>query len=92
MSYAVITKVAAATEGGNLAMGEVYLDPKAKGGSFSDPHLPIGEALGNPMLAMWVRTPVFRAGEILVLDGNDRDQTFDTIEEAVAAARAAADG
>jgi hypothetical protein len=102
MTIAVITKVCDNRSGGNLAMGDVYMDPQATGGDYDDPRLPLAEVMGNPMLALYVQTPVFRTGEILILDGNDRDQfgrkpskwdvtceTFATIEEAIVAAREA---
>lgn len=106
MTYGVITKVCDPTTGGNLktAIGSVFLDPQAKGGSFKDPHLPLGRALGDPMLDLYVQIPVFTVGELLVMDGNDRDQMgrkpskwdvvcemFGTIDEAVARAREVAD-
>jgi hypothetical protein len=107
MRFGVITKVCDPTSGGNLctAAGQVFLDPQAKGGSFDDPHLSLGEALGQRMLELYVQVPVFTVGELLVLDGNDRDQMgrkpskwdvtceeFNDIESAAARARAVADG
>lgn len=73
--FHVVTKVPADNDPGNLAMAtDVYLDPQAKGGSFSDPHERLAEGLGQPLLALYIQRPVFRLGEILVLDHNDRDQ------------------
>lgn len=75
MRYGVITKVPAPGDPGNLAMGlDVFLDPQATGGTYEDEHKPLGVALGNPLLGIYVQTPVFRLGEILLLDDNDRDQ------------------
>ncbi len=77
MRFGVITKVADPASGGNLAtaMGQVFLDPQAKGGDYGDPHLEFTEALGlDPMLGLYMQVPVFTVGELLVLDGNDRDQ------------------
>lgn len=72
--YGVITRVAEPKSGGNLAFGESWLDPQAKGGSFEDGYEPLASALGNPKLALYIRTPVFRVGELLILNENDRDQ------------------
>ncbi len=54
------------------ALGEVWLDPQAQGKPWDSPLLPLGEALGQPMLDMFVRARVFRRGEVLVMRG-DRD-------------------
>lgn len=104
MTIHVVTKVG---EGrGNLAsaLGQVWLDPQASGGSYDDPVVPLGRAVGQPLLEMYVLAPVFRLGELLVLLG-DRDQlgrkpskwdveleAFDTIAEAAARAREVAEG
>ena len=98
MRYAVITEVPSDGDYANLAMGPVYLDPQAEGGSYTDPYKDIGTALGNPLLNLYVRVPVFRKGELLLIDHNDRDQfgrkpskwtvtcqEFDTLEEAAVA-------
>ena len=76
MRIGVITKVAAPETGGNLcsALGQVFLDPQAKGNGYDSPHEEIGAALGNPMISLYVKVAVFRVGEILLLGNDDRDQ------------------
>lgn len=106
MRFGVITKVCDPETGGNLAsgLGRVYLDPQAKGGGYDDPHLPVGKALGQPMLDLYLQYTVFTVGELLVLDHNDRDQMgrkpskwdvtceeFDNIEDAIECARQVAE-
>ena len=70
MTYTVVTKVCDPESGGNmaLALGNVFLQ------SGPDPlHVePIARYIGT--LAVNLRTPVFRVGEVLRLDNNDRDQ------------------
>lgn len=75
-TFAVVTRVAEPETGGNLraALGDVWLDPLAKGGQHDDVRQPLGKALGQPMLDLFVQVPVFRVGELLLIDGNDRDQ------------------
>lgn len=105
--YGVVIKVATPPSGGNLrtALGGVFLDPQAKGGNYDDPHLPLGEALGQPLLDLYVQVPTFTVGELLAMDDNDRDHLgrkpdkwdvevryTDDIDQAVAWARDAADG
>ena len=76
MRIYVVTKVPPLNDSGNLACagGHVFLDPQAKGGRYDDPHETIGKALGKPVLDMYVLCPNFRLGEIIALDGSDRDQ------------------
>ena len=95
--YGVVTAV----DPDDLAMAmDVFLDAKALGGSSTDPPVPIGEALGNPMLMLYVQSPVWTLGELLVIGPDDRDQFtrkpgkwgvtveyFDNIEDAVARMR-----
>lgn len=95
----VVTRVADPSTGGNLAIGDVWLDPQAQGGEPMAAHQRLADALGRPMLALYLRVPVFTVGELLVLDHNERDtmgrkpskwdvdvETFDNIDEAVARA------
>lgn len=104
MNYAVVTRVPAPLNEdgdmphGNIAFnGDVYLDAQAIGGSHDDPYRSAGDALARPILDLYLHTPVFRLGEILVLNSSDRDQFgrkpskwdidiryVDTIEEAAA--------
>lgn len=72
--YGVITAVPGPQEFGNLALGEVYLDPQAQGRAITDPAQPLASALGDPMIGLYLRVPVFRVGELLVIDSDDRDQ------------------
>lgn len=93
--YGVITRVPKDGEFGNMALGEAYVDAQAFGGSFDEPARNIVDVTKNPALALWIRVPVFRLGELLVLVA-DRDQftrkpskwdvdceTFDNIDDTV---------
>lgn len=100
MEFAVITKVPERGDRGNLAtqFGNLFLDPQATGGSWDDPCQPLGQALGQPMIEMYVQSPVFALGEVLIMGGDGREivgdgrkpskwsvdvEYFDTVEEAV---------
>lgn len=99
MRYAVIIKVPSPGENsGNLAMGmgQVFISPVAVGLPHDAPVLGIGDALAAPQLEIYLLIPVFKVGELLVLDSNDRDQfgrkpskwfityeCFDNVEDAV---------
>jgi hypothetical protein len=93
----VITKVSEPETGGNLATALVDLWVRVEDGNEANGWLgkfiPGIKALGSAALDLY--TPVFRVGEVLELDENDRDQfgrkpdkwdvsyeTFDTAEEA----------
>jgi hypothetical protein len=100
--FQVVVQVCEASSIGNLALTtHVYLDPQAKGLPADSPALPLPEALKLPQLMLYLRAPVFRVGELLVLDedGNDqfgRDpgkwdvecQRFQNADDAIAAIRA----
>lgn len=101
----VVTRVAKPETGGNLTLGDVWLDPQAKGASnaFDLPHTRLATEVGNPALALYLRVPVFTVGEMFVLDHNDRDpmgrkpskwdvdvEVFTDLDEAVRCARAVA--
>lgn len=106
MKFTVITKVPDPKQGtGNLALDlNVWFETEERSekngweGGVSNATTVLG-----PMV-MRLRTPVFRVGEILVIDSNDRDlwdrkpskwavetEQFDTFEEAYARAKAAVD-
>lgn len=99
MTFAVVTQVPPANDLGNLAtgIGQVFLDPQATGGRWEDEHRSVGDASGNPMLDLYIQVPVFKLGELLILNANGRDQfgrkpskwdirceAFDNIDDAVA--------
>ncbi len=52
--------------GNEDAPDEVILYESQDPLSDDDPHLPLGEALGNPLIELYVQTPVFTVGEILI--------------------------
>lgn len=76
MKTYVVTETSPPGGRGNLAtgIGQLYLDPQAVGGESTDDPIPLHEVPTIGMVAMFVQVPVFQVGEILVLDGNDRDQ------------------
>ena len=101
MAYTVITKVAAPETGGNLATGLATVMVKVEEGNARNGWIgrfePASSVMGMGALALHV--PVFRVGEVLFLDENDRDQfgrkpskwdieteAFGTAEEAFACA------
>lgn len=73
--YAVITRVPEPGDRGNLAtqLGQVFLDPQATGAGIDTPPQSLGKALGNPMLEVYVLGPVFRLGELLIVNGDGRE-------------------
>lgn len=73
-TYLVITKVPPPGSPLNAALaGPIYLDPQATGGSIDwehdTPMQLIGDAMGNRALHLWLRTDVFRLGEVLITNG-----------------------
>lgn len=75
ITYAVVTK--AEVGRGNLALAmPLFLDPQAKGGSYSDDPIPLREALGNPMIEMYIQTQVFHVGEVLILGPDGREYGY----------------
>jgi hypothetical protein len=71
--FGVVVKVPAAGEFGNLALtGDVYVDAQAFGGSYDDAATPMVEVV--PDLFLWLRHPVFKLGELLVMEDGERDQ------------------
>lgn len=78
MKYAVITKVPGENEYGNMASAQAWIDPQAFGDPFDAPCRPLTDLFQDPnlkvMMALYVRLPVFRLGELLVLNDDNRDQ------------------
>ena len=69
-TFAVITRVPLPPSPGNHALGDVWLDPQAAGGRAGDDLISLTEALGQPItLMLYLRTPVFALGEIVILSG-----------------------
>ena len=75
MRFLVITRVPEAGNRGNLALAtEVFFDNDTNNTANWDEPLPrIGEAVGNPMLMLALRAPVFTLGEVLIVDENGRE-------------------
>lgn len=70
--FAVVTNVPEPGDIGNAAIPpfDIYVDAQAFGGSFTDQPKPLLKAIGaDPMLGLFLRTPVFYLGEILILTG-----------------------
>ena len=95
--FTVVTRIPDAKKGetGNLALA---LPLYVHDGDYDEPARPASEVLGAGILAL--RWEVFRLGEVLTLDHNDRDihgrkpskwdidvEYFDDIHEALARAR-----
>lgn len=96
IQFAVITSVGSPLHGDNLDTGPVFLHPQALGDPDGEWNT-IGVALARPVLDVFVRVPVFKVGELLVVTylrdqfGRMLDhvsgidyEVFDTIDEAVA--------
>lgn len=103
LTYMVVTEVPPPGSPLNAALaGPIYLDPQATGGELDyDASMPlIGDAMGNRALHLWLRTDVFRLGEVLVTNGERevvgagrrpdkwgvKVEAFDDIDKAIARA------
>lgn len=70
----IVTEVPPAGDRGNLAsaVGSLWWDPQGDGGNWDDPPVPLHEKLGPGVV--YIQTPLWTVGEILVLDEHGRDQ------------------
>lgn len=77
--FGLITRVPPAAEHGNLCLDHnVFVDPQAFGRPYDDDATPFIDVLTDPeqrfILALMLRTPLFKVGEILILTSDGRDQ------------------
>lgn len=103
MQFIVITSVPPPGDQGNLALVlDVFFEPPATPQNFDNPLPRLVDYVGQPMLALALRAPVFTLGEVLICDFDGRElvgagrkpskwsvgaETFQTPEEAVKRAR-----